>query len=136
MQLTVHNVKEAMLRCLYTEEESANWIEPPDGSIKTEGITATFYFHPGRVDAEKHNIALMLAQLPDTFHLGTGGGCSFPAACYDTDGAQWGEHPDVESIFVLGMAAGYVTLVLPRDMWDILPGRMPYYVIDLDAGEA
>jgi len=55
---------------------------------------------------------------------------SFLNACQDRNGNQWTDlHQRMEQLFVLGQAAGFVSCLLPRDMWAALPGGMPYYVV-------
>lgn len=72
----------------------------------------------------------MLANLPDTFRKGGGGGMSFLEACNDRNGTLWtGNHRSMENLFLLGLALGEVVCLLPRTMWYILPGGMPYYMI-------
>ena len=74
----------------------------------------------------------MLSELPDEFRVSGGGGWSFLQACNDRHGTQWtGFHQAMEELFMLGMAAGLVTELLPRDLWDALPGGMPYYAVKL-----
>ena len=58
-----------------------------------------------------------------------GGGWSFLQACVDKNGNHWGEHSNMEELFCLGIAIGKVESLLPRDMWKVLPGGVPYYVI-------
>jgi hypothetical protein len=35
----------------------------------------------------------------------------------------------MEGLFCLGMAIGKVECLMPRKMWTILPGGMPYYLV-------
>jgi hypothetical protein len=73
----------------------------------------------------------MLAELPDPFHdADIGGGGSFLQACNRQDGVQWTtEHRVMEQLFLLGIATGFVICQLPRWVWPVLPGGMPYYVV-------
>lgn len=123
MKLTAQNVHDLFLECLFREEE------PQESPAIAEGIMATYVFHPGRLAEHKQDIADMLADLPDEFQSGKGGGMSFLNACMTRDGEHWGEHPTMEKLFCLGMAAGLVKSALPRSMWNSLPGGMPYYVV-------
>jgi len=52
--------------------------------------------------------------------------------CMDKHGVQWGEHRNIEQLVVLGIAAKMVKYCMPRDMWGILPGGMPYIAIDTE----
>jgi len=70
--------------------------------------------------------------LPDEFHTGKGGGWSFLDACNDRNGAQWTSlHRTMDQLVCLGHAIGAVSFCLPREMWKILPGGMPYFVVDV-----
>jgi hypothetical protein len=50
----------------------------------------------------------------------------------DRSGLQWGEHKDMEQLFQLGVAAGFVDLLLAREYWKFLPGDVPYYAISFN----
>lgn len=103
-----------------------------EGAVIIEGITRTFAFSPAAVGDHRAEIRRMLAELPDQYRKSGGGGWSFLNACNDRHGAQWtGLHQRMEELFMLGIASGLVAELLPRDMRDVLPGGMPYYVIDL-----
>ena len=96
-----------------------------------EGITLSVGFHPERLDSHEKEIVALLDELPDVFKTSTGGGMSFLQACNDKHGNQWtGLHQRMEQLFLLGIGIGKVKLCLPRDMWAMLPGGMPYYTIN------
>lgn len=86
-------------------------------------------FHPERLESHKQEIKNLLMGLPRQFREKEGGGWSFLQACMDKDGNQWGEHKDVEALVCLGIATGQAKFQLPRDMWKVLPGGMPYFVV-------
>jgi len=72
----------------------------------------------------------MLSQLPKEFYKDSGGGMTFLNACNNSNGEQWtGLHSVMEQLFVLGIASSKVECLLPRDIWSMLLGGMPYYVI-------
>ena len=74
----------------------------------------------------------MLAELPNQFQADKGGGWSFLSACDDRNGHQWTDyHQRMEQLFQLGLALGLVRCPVPRDAWSMLPGSMPYYVVDV-----
>ena len=101
--------------------------------IKAEGITLTVGFDPAKIEASRDKIHNFLSQLPSSFNESTGGGYSFLQACETNNGEQWTDlHRDMEELFLLGMAAGYVKCLLPRNMWLSLPGCVPYYVVLTD----
>ncbi len=100
-------------------------------AIVGKGIVRSFGFHPERIQKNKDNIRSMLSELPTPFRKESGGGWSFLQACQKSDGTQWGEHRDMEALFCLGEAAGFVKSCLPREMWEVMPGGVPYYMLDI-----
>ncbi len=123
MKLTANNVTTILRDCLFKDGESQ------DNPIFVEGLVSDFGFHPKRIESHKENIIDMLSQLPENFRIDKGGGWSFLQACDDNNGNQWGEHRNMEALFVLGLAIQKVKLVTPKEMWPALPGGMPYYAI-------
>ncbi|MFC1802221.1 hypothetical protein ACFLY7_02155 [Patescibacteria group bacterium] len=123
--LTSEKVTEIFMDCLFKKEEL-----PPKEFIPASGITSDVDFHPKRIAGYKEKIAEMLNKLPDAFHEGKGDGMSFLNACKDKHGHQWtGLHHIMEQLFQLGLAVGKVKCLMPKEMWQILPGGMPYYMI-------
>lgn len=103
---------------------------PGDGQI-IHGVVRTAAFDPAKVQAHTGDIAALLAELPDQFRKSGGGGWSFLNACEDRHGAQWtGVHQRAEELFMLGLAAGQVSELMPRELWNALPGGMPFYMVD------
>jgi hypothetical protein len=129
MDLTAENVRTVFDDCLFKDEEVVNG-KPVIEPIKAEGIMATFGFHPARLESHKQEVKEMLSQLPDPFMKSKGGGWTFLNACMTKNGTQWGEHNTMEQLFVLGIALKICSFALPRKMWDILPGGMPYIVVE------
>lgn len=124
MLLTAENVEKMMVACLCEEYDET--------AIVVQGIRNTVRFEAARIFDNASDIAMLLNQLPPQFHRQIGGGWSFLNACFRNDGKQWtGFHSSMENLFLLGIAAGYVKEIFPRDMWSALPGGMPYYVIDI-----
>jgi hypothetical protein len=121
--LNVDNVNEIFEDCLFQDGEDTT------GYISAEGIFSTFGFHPDRLESHRQDIEEMLAQLPDSFQEASGGGMTFLNACLDKAGNQWGDHIHMEQLFCLGIGIGKVKYLMPRDMWDVLPGGMPYCVV-------
>ncbi len=99
-------------------------------AVLVEGITGAEEFDFERLQANVEEIEQMLLELPDVYRESHGGGMSFTQACIDRHGNQWtGMQMVMNQLFMLGLAIGKVESLLPREMWDALPGGMPYYVI-------
>ena len=122
--LTSEHVEQVFRNCLFNDGDDMR------NHIKAEGIMLNVGFDPNKLSSHNEEIGMMLSELPAEFHQNRGGGMSFLNACYDKHGRQWtGEHRSMEQLFLLGLAAGKVKCLLPRDMWSALPGGMPYYVV-------
>ena len=81
---------------LYNEDEIVDGKIPKDAVI-VEGLTATFGFHPERLNSHKEQIRKILDQMPPEFRYTGGGGWSFLNLCLDKNGNQWAEHPTMEN---------------------------------------
>ena len=114
-------VNDLIAECLNGEEE---------GALLIEGIVSNFGFNPDKIVAKKEDIAAILDEMPDEFHADSGGGMSFLNLCMTKDGQQWAEHPTMEALVVLAIAADIGSYAMPRDMWNILPGGVPYVTFD------
>ena len=123
--INAERVNEIFMNCLFKDgEDTAK-------HIAVQGITSNVGFHPDRIESFKAEISSMLDKLPDVFRANGGGGMSFLEACMDKNGEQWtGMHQRMEQLFQLGIATGKAKCLLPREMWDVLPGGMPYYVVN------
>ena len=129
-KLTPDNVHKILRDCLYAGGEAAKG-EPPAGAVIASGIVNNYGFDPERLGRHEVEIKSMLAQLPEQFHKGSGDGWSFLNACTNRDGEQWtGEHRTMEALFCLGLGIGAVKELLPREMWSVLPGGVPYYMVE------
>jgi len=130
-ELTVENVNDIFTDCLFKDGEDDL------KKVDAEGILYNYTLHLERLEKHKTKISEMLKCLPEVFNKGKGGGTSFLEACMTKDGNQWGEHSDMEKLFTLGIAVGLVEMLLPRQLWPILPGGMPYLVIidEVDSNE-
>jgi hypothetical protein len=130
MQLTSEKVTAIFTDCLFKDGEK---LKDP---VIVEGILNKFGFHSGRLASHKIEIEELLAELPETFMLNKGGGWSFLNACQDKHGNQWtGLHLVMEQLFCLGLGVGRVAEVMPRTMWPLLPGGVPYYAVTLPPEE-
>lgn len=122
-QLSTDAVEEVFLSCMSSEHATGQ-------NETVQGVVHKFSMDPEKVREHSEQIHGWLDQLPEAFHEGTGDGWSFLNACYDRDGRQWtGLHLQMEKLFVLGQILGRVTYPLPRTLWNVLPGGMPYVMI-------
>lgn len=128
-ELTSEAVDTLIRKCFFTKEEAPDPSHPPEGAIMVDGILRRWGFHPGRIAEHTQEIADLLAELPDEFHASKGGGWTFLNACNDKHGQQWGEHPTMEALFAMGIAAGKARWLMSRKDWDMFPGGMPPFVV-------
>ncbi|HDZ26958.1 hypothetical protein LCGC14_2176970 [marine sediment metagenome] len=126
MELTSKNVNKIFMDCLFEEDNEEN----RKNSIVVEGLVNKFGLNPVAIKKHKKDIYSMLKQLPKNFQKNGGGGWSFLNACNREDGTQWtGLHATMEQLVVLGIASEYVKYTMPREMWKILPGGVPYFSV-------
>ena len=119
MKLTDENVQTLFYKCLANE---------PEGVV-INGIVASYRMN---VKGSEIDISNLLSQLPDAFHQGKGGGYTFLDMCQTNSGEQWTDlHRTMEQLIVMGLATGEVEFPLPRDVWAILPGGVPYITIKI-----
>ena len=117
--------RELMKHCLFKDTELVDG-KPPENAVIVEGIVNRFGFHPGRIAEKKDEIKELLDEMPASFHIGGGGGMSFLNLCMDKHDNHWAEHQTMGDLVCLGIAAGMAKYCLPRDMWNMFPGGMPY----------
>jgi hypothetical protein len=124
----VHNT---FLSCLYKKEEITDG-QTPEGTVIVEGVMAKIGFQPIRLESTRQQVISWLQALPHEFRKDDGGGWSFLNGCILEGGEQWtGMQLIVDELFCLGMGLGLAKYQLPREMWNALPGGVPYYVIDI-----
>lgn len=137
MTVTKHIDSEAVevvfISCLFKVEEVPDG-KPPDDAVIAEGIMHKVAFHRARLESNRQKVSDWLALLPKEFRKDGGGGWSFLNACVEVDGTQWtGLHQRMDQLFTLGIGLGLAKWQLPRAMWRILPGGMPYVEIATEA---
>jgi len=130
MTSLVEQVHDVLTNCLYQQSELAADGGAPADAIIVEGLVSKYGFHPQRLFSYKERIADFCNQLPDDFQKSKGGGWSFLNLCQTKSGEQWGEHRDCENLVALAIGSGQGGYVLPRKMWAVLPGSMPYVWFD------
>jgi hypothetical protein len=112
--------------CLFKEEEIING-KPIVDPICAEGVMSKIGFHPERIKEATNEIVEMLNCLPEEFKSGY----TFLNFCQTKDGKQWtGLHQVCDQLVTMGIAIGKITYCLPREMWSILPGGVPYIQIN------
>jgi hypothetical protein len=113
--------------CLFSDQDRTSQ------KMEVEGVLHKFVLHRGRLASKRRLIEELLGELPREFRRSDeGGGASFLDACLDHRGEQWTDlHQVMEALFVLGIAIEKVEFRVGREMWPLLPGGMPYLVIDM-----
>jgi hypothetical protein len=124
--LDPQRVVEIFTDCLFGNGEETS------PQVLAEGIMMTVGFQPTRLESHRVEIETMLAELGDEFRVSGGGGMSFLQACVDRHGNQWtGMHQTMDQLFMLGIALGKATYLLPRDLWSSFPGGVPYVQVKI-----
>ena len=124
MNLTAEKVNSTFLTCLFKKGENTETHIIGDGVMKKVG------FNPERLKENEPVIIEMLNDLPDSFKKDGGGGMSFLNMCQDKEDNQWtGFHQTMDELVCLGNAIGKLSFLMPKEMWSILPGGMPYLVV-------
>jgi hypothetical protein len=103
-----------------------------DNYIKLEGILADFGLDKDVLEANREEITDLVKKLPGPFRASEGGGWTFLKGYRDYNGVIWTEKPaHIEQIMLLGMGIGLIEYCLPRDLWSLLPQKVPYFRIKL-----
>lgn len=121
--LSTNRVRKIILDCVFRDGE------PHDNCVEGHAVMTRLGFHSERLASHKEEIGLMLAELPAEFMQSSGGGMSFLNACIDRHGNHWAEHRTIDELLCLGLATDQVAFCLPREIWAVLPGGMPYFVV-------
>jgi hypothetical protein len=130
LMINPEEVKKVFLSCLYKPEEIGNTKKIPKDAVIVEGIRGKYAFHPKRLEEQRSKVTEWLKALPHQFRKNGGGGWSFLNACMQENGVQWtGLHERMEQLFCMAIGLGLAKCQMPREMWFVFPGGMPYYVI-------
>jgi len=122
MNLTAENVHNIFKKCLSNDSVDTKIVD---------GVLTKASFCVKKLEENKSNISDMLNDLPDYFKKGSGDGWSFLNMCEDKNGVQWTDfHATVDELVCLGIAVDKMSYLMPRDFWKVLPGGMPYLVIN------
>ncbi len=122
MELTARNVADVFADCIQCNE-------PTHKVIEIKGIINSALFSDVFLEEKKSDISLLCEQLHPNFMEKQEGGWSFLQACMTNVGVHWGEHPNMEKLMMLGLATGKIKYLMPRELWNALPGGMPYFVV-------
>ena len=91
-----------------------------------EGIRMKVGFNPEKIEKNKDDINLLL----DNMHSKFSEGWTFLNLCLDKNNNYWtGNYLTMEKLLLLGLAIGRIEYCCDRNMWDILPGKIPYIFI-------
>ena len=124
MNLTAEKVHTVFMKCLFKEGEQT------DNHKIGQGVMIKVGFNPERLKENEPVIIEMINDLPDEFKKTGGGGISFLNMCNDKNGNQWADlHKTMDELVVLGNAIGKLSFLMPKEMWSVLPGGMPYLVV-------
>ena len=124
INVTASNMSEltrnAFMDCLFKEGEDTT------NHVKVEGITSMFGLHPQRLEEKPELVTALLAELPEEFKEGY----TLLNFCTTKDGEQWtGEHRVCEQLIVMAIGLNLMEYCMPREMWAVLPGGVPYIMI-------
>ena len=75
IELNGHNVQKVFLDCLFRDEELVDG-KPTVPYTAVQNLTKNIGFHSGRLEEHRQDIIDFCQQLPETFHMDTGGGWS------------------------------------------------------------
>ena len=124
LELTSENVHELFVECLFEEGEKT------DNAVIVQGLVHYIGFNPDRLKNNSEKIQSLLKQLPDSFQQGKGDGMSFLNMCETKTGNQWCDlHSIMDELVCLGLATNKMFFLMPREMWNTLPGGMPYVAV-------
>ena len=130
MMIDSQKVGEMVLESQWTTDLD-NAEELPENALKVPGITGYYLFDKRKLESHRKQIIEWLNELPDEFHKDKGGGWSFLNACNTKDGVQWTDfHLRMEQLFAMAFGLELARFQLPREMWTMFPGGMPYIVVD------
>lgn len=91
--------------------------------IVIEGIINRYCLDKGKLKKHEEFIKEFIKELPDEFVQGW----SFLNLCCDEENEQWtSSNIGAEQLMVLAMGINKAQYLVPRTMWDMLPGRVPY----------
>lgn len=106
-----------------------------DDSIVANGLVNNFAFSTSKLKERKQDVIEILAEMHPNFRRDIGGGWTFLNLPMDKNDHHWCEQPTAEKLVALGIGLGLVKYSFPRELWNNLPGGVPYIVIDLGGND-
>ena len=111
--INVHNmanqVNLAFRKCLFSEEEDKT------NYVRVEGLTNIFCLHPDRLEEQRELVKACLDELPPIFK----------------EGDMWtGMQRTCQELVVMAIGLDLMSYCLPREVWPVLPGGVPYVIIN------
>lgn len=100
-----------------------------DGVLIVKGTINNYAFNKQVLAHFRDDVVKMLDQLDDSFMDDAGGGMSLMNMVATKNGEHWGEQPTADALFAMANGLGLAHFSLPREMWHILPGSMPYVTV-------
>lgn len=123
--ISAKEIRDIATECFFKKEEMENG-KPVVDPVIVEGIVRNYGFHPDRLKAKALRLKEIIQELNPSFYEGW----SFLNLPFDKDGAQWGEQPDAEMLYCLCAGNDLAKYCFSRDMWDALPGGVPYIIFN------
>jgi len=125
-KLTSQRVDELYTTCLSQSEENT--------AVTIKGIILSATFSVANLNAVKEDIVELIMQLPEGAFKGSkDNGLSFLTLCHDKDEEQWTSfHACVERLMMLAMCIQRCVFLMPRNMWKVLPGGLPYLLFNTE----
>lgn len=128
---TVNRIHDLIIYCLFEDGESRT------NAVMVDGISSTFGFHPGRLEESRSEISeIVRTTISNDFFEGHGGSTSFLSLPISNNGNIWGQQKDAEALLVMSIAIGIARILVPRDIWHVFPGEMPYVSFNLAGVES
>ena len=116
----IEKINKIFRNCLFDKTEEVT--DP----LMVEGITINVGFNKKKIEDHREEIIDLVDNLHPTFKEGW----SFLNMCLNKDNIQWtGSHQTMQELLLLGLAIEKIEYLLPKEMWSILPGEMPYIKI-------
>lgn len=119
-------IDQVFLECLANDRTSRD-------AIIIEGIVHNFAFDIHKLENNRQLIVSWIKMLPSEFldlNENGGGGWTFLNLCMTKDKSNvWtGLHLRCEQLYCLAAGNDLARFLFPRDMWQSLPGQMPFII--------